>query len=104
MESLSKPPSPITAANERHVPSGPLLQSSPEGELEQMREEMSARLNGYGWTDEGRGLVHIPITQAIKLVSEGATPQAMDEHTPISSEDDAVVVDGNEVDGEARVE
>jgi hypothetical protein len=78
IEKLSKPPSPLAAANEPQVPSGPLLQVSPEAELVQMREEMSARLNSYGWIDEGRALVHIPIAKAIELVADGTRPQMID--------------------------
>ena len=76
-ESLNKTPSPIDAANERYLPSGPRLQASPEEELEHLREEMSTRLNSYGWTDEGRALVHIPIADAIALVAAGAVPVAV---------------------------
>lgn len=92
VENLSKPPSPIAAANERHVPSGPLLQVSPEAELLQLREEMSTRLNSYGWTDEGRALIHIPITKAIELVAGGAMPRSDSLGGP--SEEDVPTTDG----------
>lgn len=54
------------------LPAGPLLQASPEAELREMRRELGARLNGYGWTDEAQGLVHVPIDVAIdRAVAEG---------------------------------
>ncbi len=51
-------------------PAGPILQTDPEGELEIMRHEMAERLGGYGWVDEGAGVVHIPIDEAMDLLVE----------------------------------
>ena len=62
-------PSP-TAGVEQRLPEGPLLQRDPEGELEAMRHEMSERLSGYGWVNEGAGVVHIPIDEAMDLLVE----------------------------------
>lgn len=71
-EAAQPPPSPVAEARERQLPPGPQLQKDPEGELIEMRRELSARLNGYGWVDEAAGVVHIPIDRAIELlVSEG---------------------------------
>ncbi len=48
-----------------------------------MREEEDALLNTYGWVDPQRGIVRIPIEQAMALVVQqglpvraGATPYA----------------------------
>jgi len=68
-------PSP-TAAAPAVRPAGPLLQSSPEAELREMRREVHERLHGYGWSDEAAGTVYIPIEKAIDLVAEGGLPPA----------------------------
>lgn len=97
-KSFDVAPSPLTLANERQLPAGPLLQASPEAELHAMRAEMSARLNGYGWADESRGLVHIPIEKAIEMVAAGTTLRvpAMDamEEESSSTEEQEGVSDG----------
>lgn len=38
------------------------------------RAERSARLNGYGWSDRSKGIVHIPIERALEEVASGALP------------------------------
>ena len=104
---------PIDQANEQKLPTGPLLQADPEAELEAMRHEMSARLNGYGWVDQAAGVVHIPVAQAIGLLavepasegsepaSEGSEPEAevseaepSAESAPAEASDDAAHADG----------
>lgn len=81
-------PSPIAEANERRMPVGPLLQRDPEAELEAMREEMAERLGGYGWVDEGSGIVHIPLDQAMAMLVEqgsvavGGSEAAVEDSAP----------------------
>ncbi|HLK89293.1 MAG TPA: hypothetical protein VKZ18_05340 [Polyangia bacterium] len=38
------------------------------------RSERAARLNGYGWVDRSKGVVHIPIERAIEETLNGALP------------------------------
>ena len=64
------------------MPVGPVLQADPEGELEAMRHEMAERLGGYGWVDEGAGVVHIPIDKAIDLLVERGSVAAGDGAAP----------------------
>ena len=79
---MAPPPSPIAEANERRLPAGPLLQRDPEGELAAMRHEMTERLSGYGWIDEGAGVAHIPIDKAMDLLVEsGGGAEAASETT-----------------------
>lgn len=71
------PPRPVVVrSTEPRLPTGPLLQPSPEAELREMRRELAERLNGYGWTDEAQGLVHVPIDVAIDRVLESGLPPA----------------------------
>jgi hypothetical protein len=52
-------------------PPQPRLQTDPSEDLAQFRAEEDRRLNGYYWIDKQRGLVHIPIEQAMKELAEG---------------------------------
>ena len=40
-------------------------------ELRALRAQEDARLSGYGWVDQAKGEVRIPIDQAMKLLVEG---------------------------------
>lgn len=54
---------------EREIPDGPVLQSSPEGELEAMRAEMEAHLESYAWIDPEAGIARIPIERAMRALA-----------------------------------
>jgi hypothetical protein len=54
------------ATGERQ-PEGVRLQTAPVTELQTSRAEELKILNGYGWVDQGTGVVHIPIDQAMRL-------------------------------------
>jgi len=53
----------------RIAPPGPRLQTDPRGDLRQFRAEEEKRLNTYYWIDQQKGIVHIPIEQAIKKLA-----------------------------------
>ncbi len=56
-------------------PSGPLLQPSPEAEMELFREEQKRLVDEYGWSDKTNGLARIPVSRARALIlSEGVGP------------------------------
>jgi hypothetical protein len=42
--------------------------------LPKWRAERKAWLDGYGWVDRSKGVVHIPIDQAMQQVASGASP------------------------------
>lgn len=63
--------SPLAEANVRHLPATPALQSSPNRELDGMREDMAVQTGGYGWADPLVNRVHIPVEKAIDLVLAG---------------------------------
>jgi len=75
----SKDPAPPTleAARAPYEPPGPRLQADPEGELETMREEERAVLEGYAWVDEASGVVRVPIERAITLMVDDGQPPAL---------------------------
>lgn len=51
-------------------PSGPLLQPSPEGDMEVFRAHETAVVESYGWTDQASGVARLPIDRAKELVLE----------------------------------
>ncbi len=46
---------------------GPHLQVNPHQELEALHAEKEHRLNGLGWVDRAKGIVHIPIGDAMRI-------------------------------------
>jgi hypothetical protein len=51
-------------------PSPPRLQTNPSEDLAKFRAEEEKRLNGYYWVDKEKGIVHIPIEQAMEELAE----------------------------------
>jgi len=51
-------------------PPRPRLQTNPSADLMQFRADEEKRLNSYYWIDKNKGIVHIPIEQAMKEVAE----------------------------------
>jgi hypothetical protein len=47
---------------------------STDHRLPKWRAERKAYLEGYGWVDRSKGIVHIPIDQALQQVASGASP------------------------------
>ncbi len=69
-------PSPILEASQPRVPPGPLLQPAPERELAALRKIERERLEGWGWSDRGRGLAQVPVERAIEAVAtSGRLPE-----------------------------
>ncbi len=61
--------------NERQTqPPAPRLQANPRVELKDMRSDEETILNSYGWVDPGKGIVRIPIDQAIDMVAAKGLP------------------------------
>src|SRR5215472_11453818 len=48
----------------------PRLQTDPSADLTNFRAQEEERLNGYYWIDKKKGIVHIPIGEAMKIVAE----------------------------------
>jgi hypothetical protein len=66
----SAPASPLAATYGLQEPPAPRLQADPRRDLEVMRAEEAARLDGYAWVDREAGSVRIPIARAMDLVAE----------------------------------
>ena len=52
----------------------PRLQPSPRADMQTFYTAEMQRLNGVGWVDKGRGVVHIPITEAMSKVAQEGVP------------------------------
>ena len=56
------------------VPPEPRLQTDPQADLAAFRAAKHHRLTTYGWVDHARGIVHIPIDEAMKKIAERGLP------------------------------
>jgi hypothetical protein len=56
------------------LPPEPRLQAEPKIELKDLRADEDAILNSYGWIDPNKGIVRIPIAQAIDIVAQKGLP------------------------------
>ncbi len=56
------------------LPPEPRLQTQPREELQRMRADEDRVLDSYGWVDAQRGVVRIPIEQAMALTVEQGLP------------------------------
>lgn len=76
------PPRPILpAAWTQPLPPEPRLQTKPETDLRQMRQEEETQLSTFDWIDETSGVARVPIDTAIELLVE-SSPEAPTESTP----------------------
>ena len=72
------PPSPL--APEARLPPEPRLQGapgsvgSPAEDIRRFREREDQTLNSYGWIDQQKGIIRIPIEQAKKLIEQKGAP------------------------------
>ena len=74
-ENLKNPAHPPSMVIERQkLPPEPRLQAIPKIELRDLRDDEDAILNTYGWLDQSKGTVRIPIEQAIDIVANKGLP------------------------------
>ncbi len=65
---------PMAHVGAPELPPEPRLQTRPRDEMARMREQENTLLNTYGWVDPQRGVVRIPIEQAMALVVQQGLP------------------------------
>ena len=69
------PPPPMARMDPGRLPPAPRLQTLPTQDLDAARAEEDRTLTTYGWVDEGAGIVHIPIEEAMRrLAARGEAP------------------------------
>jgi hypothetical protein len=56
------------------LPPEPRLQAEPKVELKDLKADEETILNSYGWIDPNKGIVRIPIDQAIDIVAQKGLP------------------------------
>ncbi len=56
------------------LPPEPRLQAEPKVYLKDLRADEAAILTSYGWVDPNKGIVRIPIDQAIDIVAQKGLP------------------------------
>lgn len=61
-------------AAERIIPQTPRLLADEKRTLEQQRAIEQQELTTYGWVDQGKGVVHIPVDRAMDLTLERGLP------------------------------
>jgi hypothetical protein len=52
------------------TPPSPRLQTDPQDDLARFRAAEETQLETYGWVDREKGIVHIPIEQAMRSVAQ----------------------------------
>jgi hypothetical protein len=70
------------AVGQTKEPPRPHLQTQPFKDVWQLKQEQLGRLTTYGWVDQGTGVVHIPIDEAMRLVLERGAVQAGSQPAP----------------------
>jgi hypothetical protein len=68
-------------------PPAPQLQNDPEADLNYMREQENETLTRYGWVDQGRGVVRLPIDRAIQLAAQRAQQLFPSSQAPLESDE-----------------
>lgn len=68
----------------RKLPPSPNLQKTPRVDLQQMRDAEDQILNSYGWVDQAKGVVRVPIDRAIEMLAQRALPARPQSEAPAS--------------------
>ena len=56
------------------TPPKPRLEADPEGDARAINQDADRRLSEFGWTDRAGGIAHIPIDDAMRLLSQRGWP------------------------------
>ena len=70
------------AAGQVKEPPTPRLQTQPFKDVWQLKQSQMEKLTSYGWVDQGTGVVHIPIDEAMRIVAERGGVPASGESAP----------------------
>jgi hypothetical protein len=80
-----KPPATLVRT-QRPAPPEPRLQTNAPEDLNEFRATEQDELESYGWVDQQKGVVHIPVEQAMSLLAERGLPKTQ---TPANQNDGA---------------
>jgi hypothetical protein len=77
---------PSIARGVRVSPPEPRLQSSPRIDFENFRAQQLSALSASGWVDREKGIAHIPIEDAMRMIAErGLPPQQTPEDLKLTT-------------------
>lgn len=62
------------AAHGRPLPPEPRLQQAPQDDMAKLRAAEDRQLASYGWIDRPKGIVRIPIKEAMRIVAQRGIP------------------------------
>jgi len=68
------------------LPPQPRLQPNPALDFQALHATQEAELNSYGWVDQSKGIVHIPIDRAMELLAQQNLPVVQGTPVPITPE------------------
>jgi len=77
-----QPPPPLMKFEASRTAPGPVLQDKPTPDLRAFRAQEDAILSTYGWADKSRGVVRIPVEEAMRLLAERGLPRTAPEPSP----------------------
>jgi len=60
---------------QRRLPPTPVLQANPAVDMQRFRAEEQRKVSTYGWVDERRGIVRVPVERAMEMVAQRGLPQ-----------------------------
>jgi hypothetical protein len=69
---------PLSVGQDEKLPPEPRLQVNPRDDLQTLRSSEDAVLGGYSWVDKDKGVVRIPIDEAMKLTVQRGLPVRKD--------------------------
>jgi len=76
-EAREAPLPPLARQEPNRQPPEPRLQAQPFVDIQALRAEEERILSSYGWVDEQKGIVRIPIERAMELIAERGLPSAV---------------------------
>ena len=81
-QSMDGGPRPETALK---LPPAPTLETTPVQDLKAIRTAEEQLLTSYGWVDQQKGVVRIPIARAIDLLAQRGLPSRPQSEVPATS-------------------
>jgi len=60
---------------QRRLPPTPVLQANPAVDMQRFRAEEQRKVSTYGWVDDRRGIVRVPVERAMEMVAQRGLPQ-----------------------------
>jgi hypothetical protein len=79
------PLSPVARQEPDRRPPQPRLQERPFEDVRALRGDQQDAATTYGWVDESKGVVRIPVEQAMRLIAERGLPARAASPTPAAS-------------------